>query len=1077
MDNTTDRTLLRAAETIRSLRARIADLEADSGERGRGPGRTDEPIAVVASACRLPGGVSSPEEYWDLLLEGRDAVRELRRERWADIDFGTLDDPGFARLTQHAGQVDDVDRFDAAFFGIGDAEAEMMDPQQRLLLEIAWEATERAGWPASELEESATGVFVGVGHQDYMLASLAARQEIGSRLSTGSGARSLLANRISYQLGLRGPSLAVDTACSSSLVAVHLACQALRSGACDRALAGGVNLILSPLSTTMTGRALPLAPDGRTKALAEDADGMVRGEGAGMVALRRLSDALEDGDLIEGVILADATNQDGRTNGLTAPSPVAQELLLRRVLDASGLAAGDIRMVEMHGTGTPLGDPIEYEAVRAVYGGRGEQDPACWLGSVKANLGHLESAAGIASLIKTLGALRHGELPPQINLRQVSPLIDLDGERFAIPRRREGWEPPEKRCAAVSSFGFGGTNAHLVVVHPDAVEAARARPRRTRAGRSAHEPVLLPVSARSSAALTASLRRFADHLDGLAAPDVRDAVPATARRRQQHPWRAAVTAGAPDLLADAVRRAAAGRGGPASRPASAAAPAAPQRLAFIYSGQVGQWAGMGVALAEKDPLVREELAAWDEAVTGAGGPPLLKTLAGADCEEALRDTRFAQLALAALQAAVTRRLTGWGLKPEAVCGHSVGEVSAALACGALSRAQAVEVILARGETLHRHAAGGAMYAVRAPAAEVTDVLAVAQESADDVSVRVGIAAVNGPEGTVLAGPAAALEALLPRLSAWRVTRLDTDYAFHSPGLVTVADRLAEELRDVRPTAGHTPFYSTVTGELAAGGTLSASHWAANATRPVRFSDAVEAMLDDGLTSFVEIGPHPALLPHLRQIADSGSWDGRVHATATLRRNQDELAALHAASGELWAAGNEVDWSAVFPGPCPMVPLPTYPWQRTSHWVTGSPSTSPSATSPSAPSSAEAAETAEAEPMAADAVLDRLVSHLADIMQADPAALAPDRSARDLDIDSISFVELKNRLESDLGVAIPITVLTEGAALRDVAEGLAAAGRTRAPTSEEARRALDGLDDLSDAELDRLMAALDSDEER
>ncbi|EGX58133.1 hypothetical protein SZN_19455, partial [Streptomyces zinciresistens K42] len=490
-DTTTDQALLRAAETIRSLRSRVDALET----RLR-----PEPVAVVSSGCRLPGGVENPEDYWELLAEGRDAVRPLRGERWSGIDFGGLDDPGFARLSQYAGQIDDVAGFDAAFFGIGDAEAELLDPQQRVLLEIAWECLERAGWQARDLSGTATGVFVGVGHQDYLLTSLAARDDIGSRLSTGSGARSLIANRLSYEFGLRGPSMAVDTACSSSLVAVHLACQALRSGGCDRALAGGVNLILSPLSTTMTGRALPLAPDGRTKALAADADGMVRGEGAALVVLRRLSDALADGDPIEGVILADATNQDGRTNGLTAPSPVAQEQLMRRVLDASGLGAGEVTMVEMHGTGTPLGDPIEYEAVRAVYGGRGAQDPACWLGSVKANLGHLESAAGVASLIKVLGALRAGLLPEQINLKEVNPFIELEGERFGIPRRTEPWQPPEQRYAAVSSFGFGGTNAHLIVAHPDAVPAVRAHRRAAAAPagpEAAEGPVLLPVSARS----------------------------------------------------------------------------------------------------------------------------------------------------------------------------------------------------------------------------------------------------------------------------------------------------------------------------------------------------------------------------------------------------------------------------------------------------------------------------------------------------------------------------------------------------------------------------------------------------
>ncbi|WP_329253880.1 type I polyketide synthase [Streptomyces canus] len=1055
-DTTTDQALLRAAETIRSLRARVSELES------RFP---TEPIAVVSSGCRLPGGVETPEDYWQLLAEGRDAVRPLRGERWTGIDFTGLDDAGFARLAQYAGQIDDVDGFDAAFFGIGDAEAELLDPQQRVLLEIAWEAVERAGWPARQLSGSATGVFVGVGHQDYMLSSLAARDDIGSRLSTGSGARSLIANRLSYEFGFRGPSMAVDTACSSSLVAVHLACQALRSGTCDRALAGGVNLILSPLSTAMTGRALPLAPDGRTKALAADADGMVRGEGAGLVVLRRLSDALEDDDLIEGVILADGTNQDGRTNGLTAPSPVAQEQLMRQVLDVSGLDAGDVTMVEMHGTGTPLGDPIEYEALRAVYGGRGAEDPTCWLGSVKANLGHLESAAGVASLIKALGVLRHGRLPEQINLKEINPFIELEGERFEVPRRLETWQPSEQRYAAVSSFGFGGTNAHLIVAHPDAVPAVRNHRRGTQDSSrrdTGTEPVLLPVSARSGPALTDALREFAIHVGDLGGSELRDVMAAAARRRQHHPWRAAVTAASPELLPEALRRAADSHSGRVSQAAST-----PQRLGFIYSGQAGQWAGMGVGLAEKDALVRDELLAWDGAITAAGGPPLMKTLASPTCEESLRDTRFAQLAIAALQAALTARLNAWGLKAEAVCGHSVGEVSAALAGGALTREQAVAVIMARSEALHVHASSGAMYAVRAPADQVAEALDRARQHADEV----GIAAVNGPQGTVIAGPAPRFEALLPHLSDWRVTRLDTDYAFHSPALGPVAEQLRKELTHIRPTIGHVPLYSTVTGALHAGSDLTASHWAANATLPVHFSDAVEAMIDDQITCFVEIGPHPALLPHVQHLAETRPGDVRVHTVATLRRRQDELPGLHAAVGQLWSVGNDVDWSAVFPGRCPMVPLPTYPWQHRSYWVS---STAPHSTSGTGPDSTQATA---ASALDVDSVLERLITHLADIMHADPSVLVPDQSARNLDVDSVSFVELKNRLESDLGTAIPITVLTEGATLREVARALATAGGSRGPTSAEARHALDHLDELSEEELDRLMAALDSEEGR
>ncbi|QEU90186.1 type I polyketide synthase [Streptomyces kanamyceticus] len=1055
----TDQTLLRAAETIRSLRGRITELQEQQG-------RAAEPIAIVAATCRLPGGANSPEAYWELVASGRDAVRPLTGDRWRGIDFGALDDPAFARLAQHAGQIDEVDGFDGEFFAISDTEADLMDPQQRILLEIAWEATERAGWTPDELERTPTGVFIGAGHQDYMLASLAARPDVSSRLSTGSGARSLLANRLSFQYGFQGPSMTVDTACSSSLVAVHLACQSLRAGDCDRALAGGVNLILSPLSTTMTGRALPLAPDGRTKALAADADGMVRGEGAGLVALKRLSDALADGDPIEAVILADATNQDGRTNGLTAPSALAQEALMRRTLHASGKSAQDITFVEMHGTGTPLGDPIEYEAIRAVYGTGGDQAPTCWLGSVKANLGHLESAAGVASLIKAVGALRHGRIPQQINLGEISPFIDLEGERFAVPRRLEPWTSTEARYAAVSSFGFGGTNAHLIIGHPDAVPAVREyanRPERSQ-DPGPDAPALIPLSARTGPALAAQLEQFAAHLEGMDAPQIQQAATAAARRRGPHPRRAAVCAARPELLPDALRRA-------ANSPAVlAASPAARQNLAFVYSGQSAQWPRMGISLAGHDSLIREELTAWDEAVRQAGGPPLLATLAGPESERALADTRFAQLAIAALQAALTERLRDWGLIPVAVCGHSVGEVSAAVAAGALSREQAVQVLLARGEALHQHAAGGAMLAVRAPAAEVAAALAKAQSSPSAPGTGVGIAAVNSPQGTVISGPAKEMEALREHLSHWRVTRLATDYAFHSPGLGPVAEQLLTDLKDLQPAASRTPVYSSVTGSLLPGEHLRAGHWADNAARPVLFGNAVDAMLADGVSAFVELGPHPALLPHLQRALDQSGVKGA--AVATLRKNEDERLGLRAAVGQLWSAGCAVDWAALHPGPARMVTLPTYPWQRKKHWVTHA---DPATDTTAAPTGAAAAPAGPG--LDESAVLGRLITHLADFMQADAEALDPDRSARDLDIDSVSIVELKNRLENDLGTPIPITVLMEGATLRDIARTLTAAGNQRGPTSEEARRALENLDDLSEEELDRLLAALDSEDGR
>ncbi|MFJ8403577.1 type I polyketide synthase [Streptomyces microflavus] len=1064
-DDVTGQALLRAAETIRNLRSRVEELTTQHA-------RATEPIAIVAATCRLPGAVNTPEAFWELLESGHNAVRPLTGERWHGIDFSALDDPAFARIQQHAGQLDDVDGFDTDFFGISAEEADLMDPQQRILLELAWESAERAGWTPEELRRTPTGVFIGVSHQDYMFAALAAQPEVSSRLTTGSGSRSLLANRISYQYGLEGPSMAVDTACSSSLVALHLACQSLRTGECDRAFAGGVNLILSPLSTTMTGRALPLAPDGRTKALAADADGMVRGEGVGLVALKRLSDAVADGDHIEAVILADGINQDGRTNGLTAPSPVAQQALLRRTLHHSGLQAKDVTFVEMHGTGTPLGDPIEYEAIREAYGADGQAAPTCWLGSVKANIGHLESAAGVASLLKVIGALKNGRIPEQINLGELSPHIELDGERFAVPRRSEQWVGSDQRFAAVSSFGFGGTNAHVILAHPDAVPAARPPSHNSatvlsEAGQQA-APILLPLSAKSETALAARLEQTAAAVDGLTVSELHTTAVAAARRQAHHTWRAAISVATPDELPEALRRA-----GERIRN-TAAEPAAPQRTAFVYSGQAAQWPGMGITLASHDPQFREELTAWDETIAKAGGPPLLHTLAGPDAERALADTRFAQLAIAALQAALTDRLQRWGLVPAAVCGHSVGEVTAAYAAGALTRKQAVSVLLARGEALHKQAAGGAMLAVRAPADEVREAVLAAAPNIVGGLPGVGVAAVNGPSTTVLAGPRQQIDLLKEYLTPWRVTALNTDYAFHSPGLAPMAAGLREELAGLRPAGVKVPFYSTVTGTALPGEALQAEHWVDNATRPVLFADAVDAMTAEHITSFVEIGPHPVLLPHLRAALADTKTPGV--AVATLRKEQDERIGLLSAAGQLWSAGAMLDWEAIHPGPAPMVTtLPTYPWQHRRHWLAGTGSRA-AAEEASTPQPDATVSTPHQPTHSEAAILDRLVAHLADFMHIEPAVLDPDRSARDLDIDSASFVELKNRLEDELGSAIPITALTEGASLRDIARTLTA-GNRRGPTTEEARLALDNLDELSEEELDQLLADLDTHDER
>jgi acyl transferase domain-containing protein len=636
-DDLTAAALRRATATIGRLRERLAARE-----------RADAvpAVAVVGMACRFPGGADDPDRYWDLLRAGRDAVRPLPAQRWAGVDFGDLTDPAFERLPAWAGVVDGVDLFDAEFFGIGADEAAALDPQQRLTLEVCWEALERAGIPIDAAAALRTGVFIGASNQDYLLSLLAARPGISGHVGTGN-ARGMLANRVSYQFGFTGPGVTVDTACSSSLAAIHLACQSLRAGECDLALAGGVNLILSPLSTTVTGRCLPLAPDGRTKAFDAAADGIVRGEGCGIVVLRRLADAVAADDDIAAVVQATVCNSDGRTNGLTAPSPEAQQRLYTAALDQAGLPAGSVTYIELHGTGTPLGDPIEFAALAAAYGAPDAQP--CWLGSVKANIGHLEAAAGVASFVKAVTAIRCGEVPPQIRLRQVNPHIELAGSRFAFPRTVQGWAPDGPRVAAVSSFGFGGTNVHAIVGEPP--------PRRPPATGPVGEPVLVPVSARSAAALRVQLDAMAALLSRVPAARLRGYAAAAARRRTALPYRAAAAGTSPGAVAAALRRCGTARA------------AGTVAVAFRYPDAADRPPDLRPWLT--DDVAGDVLRGW--AAAGQADP---------------------RLATVALQAALTARWRAWGVDPFAVCGTGTGRLSAAYVAGVLDRDRLIRLLLA-----------------------------------------------------------------------------------------------------------------------------------------------------------------------------------------------------------------------------------------------------------------------------------------------------------------------------------------------------------------------------------------------
>jgi acyl transferase domain-containing protein/pimeloyl-ACP methyl ester carboxylesterase/short-subunit dehydrogenase/acyl carrier protein len=882
-------------------------LKLDGLERAR-----SEPIAIVGLGCRFPGGVDGPASYWRLLRAGVDAVTEVPPERW---DVNRYYDPDPAKpgktYSRWGSFIQQADQFDPYFFGISPREAALMDPQQRLLLEVAWEALENAGLPADRLAGSQTGVFVGIYNNDYahLQHEDDAYSAIGSSLGVASG-------RLSYTFDFHGPSLLVDTLCSSSLVAVHLACQSLRRQECQLALAGGVNLILSPLGTILSSRLTALSPDGRCKTFDARANGYVRGEGCGVVALKRLSDAERDGDPIWAVIRGSAVNQDGRSSGLTAPNMLAQQAVIRQALDDGAVAPEQVGYIEAHGTGTPLGDPIEVEALKAVYGQSRNSAAPCVLGSVKTNFGHLEAAAGIAGLIKAVLALHHQAIPPHLHLRQLNPRIDLQNTRLTIPTTLQAWPVAAgPRFAGVSAFGLSGTNAHIVLEEapPAAIGDGRAS-----------SPYLLPLSARTPEALRALAERFATVLAEPDAPPLADLAAAAGSGRSHLAERAALVATNPAEALAALHALADGQSHPAVQTGRVPASAPRPRLVFVCAGQGGQWAGLAPALLA-DPVA---LAALQQ-VAAAAPPGLdwsLLELLGDPAAPWLERMDQLQPILFALQVALAARLQAWGVTPAAVAGHSFGEVAAAYLAGALTLPEAMRVICARSRALAQRRGQGAMALVELSGEQAEQLLA-GQAGA------VTVAGVNGPRSTLLAGEPAALDQVLAELAGQGVfaRRLAVDVAAHSPQVEALLPGLAAELADLHPQAGRLPFYSTVSGQVTDGRELNGAYWARNLRAPVRFWAALQALVADGHTVFVELGPHPTLVAAvsdgLRALGVAGQ------ALAALRRDQPLSETLLRALGALYCAGVALAWPPAAPGRSAAHALPTYPFQRQRCWVT------------------------------------------------------------------------------------------------------------------------------------------------
>ncbi|MCP3102823.1 type I polyketide synthase [Myxococcus sp. K15C18031901] len=884
-----------------------AQLDAHARERHEG-------IAIVGMGCRFPGGVDSPEGYWRLLREGRDTLSDVPADRWdAEAFFHPDPDRLGAIYCRRGNFLEAIDRFEPRFFGISPREAARMDPQHRLLLEVAWEALESSGREPTSLQGSRTGVFVGMMGQDYTQLATSAPEVIDAHTGAGNSP-SIASGRLAYTFGFMGPGLTIDTACSSSLVAVHLAVRGLRQREVDFALAGGVNLVLSPVATLIESRARMLAPDGRCKTFDAAADGIGRGEGCGVLVLRRLSDALAAGDPIIAVIRGSAINHDGRTSGLTVPNGLAQQSVIRDALKDARVEATDVGYVEAHGTGTSLGDPIELEALGAVYGDRRTRTQPLVVGSMKTNLGHLEGAAGVAGLMKAALCLAHEEIPPHLHLVTPTPHVDWRQVFIEVPTASRAWTSPGSRFAAVSSFGFSGTNAHLVLESAPPVPASVARG----PARPLH---VLTLSARTDASLRRLSESFADVLDrdgGVCLPDL---VHTAHVGRSGMEERVAVLAKSSEEMAEALRDFS--RGTPASRGEwfqgrrGVEAP----RVAWLFSGQGAQYVGMGRELFETERSFREDLLRFEAVLRPHLDRPLTELLFHAD-EATLQETRYTQPALVALEVAVADLLRAWGLRADAVLGHSVGEYAAAVFAGVLTAEECLPLVAERARLMQDLPERGAMLAVFADAARVAPLLS--REG------RVSLAALNGPRNTVVSGAESEVEAIARALERDGVKsrRLKVSHAFHSPLMEPMVAAFEALATRVHPQAAGVTLITNHDGAEAGADFAWPSYWARHIREPVRFEAGVRTLLGRGIRTFLEVGPKPMLSELAREVvgAEDAVW------LETLHPRRSDLAGMLGTLARLHVQGATVDWGRFDGEGRRRISLPTYPFERQRHWL-------------------------------------------------------------------------------------------------------------------------------------------------